>query len=135
MIRYSLRLTFLPRKSLALVAWALSYLFLLSVVAGAPPTQSKVQVESRKRKIASKVKQIIVQQLGVDPKEVTPEARFVEDLGVDSLDLVELILAYEEAFNISISDDDAEKIKTVKDAITYMQMHASPDWPAKKGPS
>jgi acyl carrier protein len=74
--------------------------------------------------VQDKVKSIIAEQLGVKPEEVTPEAKFVEDLGADSLDLVEMIMAMEEAFNISIADEDAEKIKTVQDAINYIQEHS-----------
>jgi len=70
-----------------------------------------------------KVKQIIVEQLGVDESEVTPIAHFVEDLGADSLDIVELVMAFEEAFEIEIPDEDAEKIQTVKDATDYIQAH------------
>ncbi|MBZ5563394.1 MAG: acyl carrier protein [Acidobacteriia bacterium] len=70
-----------------------------------------------------KVKQIIVEQLGVDEAEVTPTAHFVDDLGADSLDIVELVMAFEEAFEIEIPDEDAEKIQTVKDAIEYIQGH------------
>ena len=70
-----------------------------------------------------KVKQIIVEQLGVDEAEVTPTTHFVDDLGADSLDIVELVMAFEEAFEIEIPDEDAEKITTVKDAIDYIQAH------------
>jgi len=73
-----------------------------------------------------KVKQIIVEQLGVDEAEVTPTAHFVDDLGADSLDLVELVMALEEAFEIEIPDEDAEKIQTVKQAIDYIQAHVKP---------
>ena len=72
-----------------------------------------------------RVKQIIVEQLGVDEGEVTPTASFVDDLGADSLDTVELVMAFEEAFGIEIPDEDAEKIATVKDAVDYIEMHAS----------
>ena len=68
-----------------------------------------------------KVKQIIVEQLGVDEAEVTPTAHFVDDLGADSLDIVELVMAFEEAFDIDIPDEDAEKIATVKDAVDYIE--------------
>ena len=68
-----------------------------------------------------KVKNIIVDQLGVDSKEVTIEAHFIEDLGADSLDTVELVMAFEEEFNIEIPDDDAEKITTVGSAIDYLR--------------
>ena len=71
-----------------------------------------------------KVKKIIVEQLGVEAEEVTPEAKFIEDLGADSLDTVELIMALEEEFGIEIPDEDAEKIATVKDAIEYIKSHA-----------
>ena len=68
-----------------------------------------------------RVKQIIVEQLGVDEAEVTPKASFVDDLGADSLDTVELVMAFEEAFDIEIPDEDAEKIATVGDAISYIK--------------
>jgi acyl carrier protein len=71
-----------------------------------------------------KVKQIIVEQLGVDEGEVTSSASFQDDLGADSLDIVELVMAFEEAFEIEIPDEDAEKIKTVKDAVDYVNAHA-----------
>ena len=71
--------------------------------------------------VREKVKQIIVEQLGVDEAEVTDTASFVDDLGADSLDTVELMMAIEEAFKIEIPDEDAEKIATVKDAIDYIE--------------
>jgi len=71
--------------------------------------------------IATKVTAIIVDKLGVDEKEVTPEASFTNDLGADSLDTVELIMEFEKEFNIAIPDDQAEKISTVGDAIKYIQ--------------
>lgn len=74
--------------------------------------------------VEERVKSIIVEQLGVDAEEVTPEASFVEDLGADSLDTVELIMAFEEEFGVEISDEEAEKIKRVKDAIEYIDSHA-----------
>ena len=74
--------------------------------------------------IESRVKEIIVEQLGVEEDEVTPEASFVQDLGADSLDTVELVMALEEAFKIEISDEDAEKIHSVGDAVKYIQSHA-----------
>ena len=70
---------------------------------------------------ASKVKAIIVDKLGVDENEVTPEASFTNDLGADSLDTVELIMEFEKEFNIAIPDDQAEKIATVGDAIKYIE--------------
>src|SRR3954462_1757275 len=74
--------------------------------------------------VEDKVKQIIVEQLGVDEGEVTANASFVDDLGADSLDTVELVMAFEEAFDIEIPDEDAEKIRTVKDAVDYIDKHA-----------
>ncbi len=71
--------------------------------------------------IEDKVKQIIVENLGVDESEVTPEASFIDDLGADSLDTVELVMAFEEEFNIEIPDEDAEKMTTVGDAINYLK--------------
>ncbi len=75
--------------------------------------------------VEEKVKGIIVEQLGVDANEVTPEASFVDDLGADSLDTVELVMAFEEAFNIEIPDEAAEKIQKVKDAVEYIQKNSS----------
>jgi acyl carrier protein len=75
--------------------------------------------------IEKRVKEIIVEQLGVNESEVTPEAKFVDDLGADSLDLVELVMALEEEYNLEISDEDAEKILTVGDAIEYIQAHVA----------
>jgi acyl carrier protein len=74
--------------------------------------------------IDEKVKQIVIEQLGVEEGEVTATASFVDDLGADSLDRVELVMAFEEAFNLEIPDEDAEKISTVKDAIEYIDKHA-----------
>ena len=74
--------------------------------------------------VEDKVKQIIVEQLGVDEGEVTANASFVDDLGADSLDTVELVMAFEEAFDIEIPDEDAEKIATVKDAVDYIEKHS-----------
>jgi acyl carrier protein len=74
--------------------------------------------------VEEKVKQIIVEQLGVDEAEVTPNASFVDDLGADSLDTVELVMAFEEAFDIEMPDEDAEKVRTVQDAIDYIGKHA-----------
>ena len=67
-----------------------------------------------------KVKEIVVEQLGVEAEDVKMESTFVDDLGADSLDIVELIMAFEEAFNIEIPDEKAEKIKTVKDVVNYI---------------
>ena len=70
--------------------------------------------------VQDKITEIIVEQLGVKPEEVIPEASFVDDLGADSLDTVELVMALEEEFGIEIPDEDAEKIQTVGDAIKYI---------------
>lgn len=74
---------------------------------------------------ADKVKSIIVEQLGVPAEDVTEGASFIEDLGADSLDIVELVMALEEEYDIEISDEDAEKIQTVGDAITYIGEHTT----------
>jgi acyl carrier protein len=71
--------------------------------------------------VEQKVKQIIVEQLGVDEAQVDPTASFVDDLGADSLDIVELVMAFEEAFDLDIPDEDAEKIATVKNAVDYIE--------------
>jgi acyl carrier protein len=75
--------------------------------------------------VAEKVKGIIVEQLGVEADEVTPQASFTDDLGADSLDIVELVMAFEEEFGIEIPDEDAEKISKVSEAISYIESHAS----------
>ena len=74
--------------------------------------------------VSEKVKKIIVDQLGVEEDLVTPEASFVDDLGADSLDTVELVMALEEEFGVEIPDEDAEKIGKVKDAVDYIEKHA-----------
>jgi acyl carrier protein len=74
--------------------------------------------------IEQRVKEIIVEQLGVEEDEVSPEASFIDDLGADSLDTVELVMAFEEEFNIEIPDEDAERISTVQDAIDYIKTNA-----------
>ena len=73
--------------------------------------------------VAEKVKQIIVEQLGVDENQVDPSASFVDDLGADSLDIVELVMALEEEYDLEISDEEAEKIRTVGDVVTYIESH------------
>ena len=73
--------------------------------------------------VAAKVTEIIVQQLGVDAEKVKLEASFVDDLGADSLDVVELVMAFEEEFGVEIPDEAAEKIATVKDAVEYLKQH------------
>ncbi|HBU08817.1 MAG: acyl carrier protein [Candidatus Omnitrophota bacterium] len=75
--------------------------------------------------VADKVKSIIAEQLGVKPEEVTPAASFIDDLGADSLDTVELVMALEEEFGIEIPDEDAEKMTTVGDAIKYIEEKAN----------
>ena len=75
--------------------------------------------------VEEKVKEIIVDQLGVDDKQVNPEASFIDDLGADSLDTVELVMALEEEFDVEIPDEDAEKIATVQNAIDYIKGHTN----------
>lgn len=75
--------------------------------------------------VQEKVKSIIAEQLGVKPEEVVPEASFIDDLGADSLDTVELVMALEEEFGIEIPDEDAEKITTVGDAVKYIESKAA----------
>jgi acyl carrier protein len=86
-----------------------------------PRNSEEDQEEMDMAAVDEKVKQIIVEQLQVDEAEVTPGASFQEDLGADSLDVVELVMQFEEAFDIQIPDEDAEKIKTVKDAVDYIE--------------
>ena len=75
---------------------------------------------SDKEKIIEQVKQIVVEHLGVEPEKIVPEAKFIDDLGADSLDTVELVMAFEEAFGVEITDDNAEKIVTFGDAIDFI---------------
>ncbi len=73
------------------------------------------------KSVQDRVKEIIVEQLGVNPDQVTPEAKFIEDLGADSLDTVELVMAFEEEFGAEIPDEDAEKLQAVGDVIKYIE--------------
>jgi acyl carrier protein len=98
--------------------------FRLTGFATPGPLRGGVRGEGSMASVEERVKQIIVEQLGVDEAEVTPNASFVDDLGADSLDTVELVMAFEEAFEIEIPDEDAEKIRTVQDAVTYIDQHA-----------
>jgi acyl carrier protein len=77
------------------------------------------------KSIEEKVKDIIVEQLGVNPEQVTPEASFIEDLGADSLDIVELVMAFEEEFGVEVPDEDAEKLTKVRDVIKYIEEKSS----------
>lgn len=74
--------------------------------------------------IQDKVKDIIVEQLGVNPEQVTTEAKFIEDLGADSLETVELVMAFEEEFGIDVPDEEAEKLQSVGDVVRYVEDHA-----------
>jgi len=73
--------------------------------------------------VEAKVKEIICEQLGVGEDDVTPEASFIEDLGADSLDIVELVMALEEEYDMEITDEEAEKIRTVRDVVNYIESH------------
>lgn len=75
--------------------------------------------------VEAKVKEIIIDKLGVEESQITPEASFTNDLGADSLDIVELVMGFESAFQVSIPDEDAEKIGTVGDAVTYLKEKVS----------
>jgi acyl carrier protein len=86
---------------------------------------TKMKEEDGMASVEEKVKSIIVDQLGVNEAEVTGSASFVDDLGADSLDTIELVMAFEEAFGIEIPDEDAEKIKTVQNAIEYIEAHVN----------
>lgn len=76
-------------------------------------------------KLFARVKEIIYEQMGVEPDEITPTANFVDDLGADSLDTVELVMAFEEAFEMEIPDEDAEQVRTVQDAVDYLRKKAA----------
>ncbi|CAB4242993.1 MULTISPECIES: acyl carrier protein [Methylacidimicrobium] len=78
---------------------------------------------AEKKSIEERVKEMIVEQLGVNPEQVTPKAKFIEDLGADSLDTVELVMAFEEEFNVEVPDEEAEKLQTVGDVIRYIEEH------------
>lgn len=80
-----------------------------------------LQTKEANMSLSPKIKDIIVEQLSVDPEKVKPEASFIDDLGADSLDIVELVMAMEEEFDIEIPDEDAEKLKTVQDVTKYLE--------------
>ncbi|MGD9895576.1 MAG: acyl carrier protein [Candidatus Methylacidiphilaceae bacterium] len=78
---------------------------------------------AEKKPIEERVKEMIVEQLGVNPEQVTSKAKFIEDLGADSLDTVELVMAFEEEFNVEVPDEEAEKLQTVGDVVRYIEEH------------
>jgi acyl carrier protein len=90
-----------------------------------PEQDPSVGVAQPMSEISDKVRKIVVEHLGVEEAKVTPEASFIDDLGADSLDTVELVMAFEEAFGVEIPEDAAEKISTVKDAIEYIEKQKS----------
>jgi len=97
-----------------------------SAAAGLPPREYTNRTNFMAEKsIEEKVKDIIVEQLGVNPEQVTPQASFIEDLGADSLDIVELVMAFEEEFGVEVPDEDAEKLQTVGDVIKYIEEKSS----------
>jgi acyl carrier protein len=85
------------------------------------PIGGQEDIKAMAEPVEKRVKDIICQQLGVEEDEITPDAKFIEDLGADSLDTVELVMAFEEEFGLDIKDEDAEKILTVQDAINYIK--------------
>jgi acyl carrier protein len=87
--------------------------------------KSKEGIFMAEKSTEEKVKEIIVQQLGVNPEQVTTTAKFIEDLGADSLDTVELVMAFEDVFNIEVPDEEAEKLQTVGDVIRYIEEKGS----------
>jgi acyl carrier protein len=89
------------------------------------PTNTNRTNFMAEKSIEEKVKDIIVEQLGVNPEQVTPQASFIEDLGADSLDIVELVMAFEEEFGVEVPDEDAEKLQTVGDVIKYIEEKSS----------
>jgi acyl carrier protein len=93
-----------------------------------PPLSSRDNLEAKMaagRDVTAEVKRIIKEQLDVDESDIKPESVFIDDLGADSLGLVELVLAFEEAFEIDIPDEDTEQIRTVQDAVKYIEQHSS----------
>ncbi|MBZ5720450.1 MAG: acyl carrier protein [Acidobacteriia bacterium] len=118
------RRKFLSWSTVTAAAFTAS-VFLRGTAATAAPPQ-KTSDPPQKDPVAEKVQKIVVEQLEVDEAKVVPSARFIEDLGADSLDVVELVMAFEEAFDINISDEDAEKMHTVGNAIDYIKAHAKP---------
>jgi acyl carrier protein len=87
-------------------------------------TAAELRQATYNEKLFKQVQQIIEEQLGVDAEELTPTANFVDDLGADSLDMIELVMAFEEAYEIQIADEDTEKIRTVQDAVDYLRDRA-----------
>ncbi len=117
----------IPRRKLLLFDAINLVAASLAFVIKARPRLNHNRNENRfmsEKSIEEKVKEIIVEQLGVNPEQVTPTASFIEDLGADSLDTVELVMAFEEEFSVEVPDEDAEKLQTVGDVIRYIEERA-----------
>jgi acyl carrier protein len=113
-----------PAAAGGVALWIFGWICRLRWISGLQFLSIRFEEISTMAAVDEKVKQIIVEQLQVDEAEVTPGASFQEDLGADSLDVVELVMQFEEGFDIQIPDEDAEKIKTVKDAVDYIEAHS-----------
>ena len=120
------RRKFLKRLTTVLAAGAGASVLTKSGAGAEAGPQAAPQSKSRSATVEGRVKQIIVEELGVEKEKVVPTARLVEDLGADSLDVVELVMALEEAFDFEIPEDDAEKFRTVEDIVRYVQAHSKP---------
>lgn len=117
-----------PSRRELLIGLAAAFLaFRTDIFAQKTPHKKSKKPATPQASIEDEIKKIIVEQLGVDEHKVTPNARFVEDLGIDSLDCVELIMAFEEKFDIEIADADAEKFVIVQNCVDYIKAHVKPN--------